>query len=212
VDGILKEKATYEIIRPETIGLSGSRMVLGRHTGRKGFAARCRELGFELSDQQLERAYRRFVEIADKKKEVFDEDVAAIVSDEVYLTTEPRYQLIYLHVSSGTGTVPTASVRIKTPDGVRQAAACGDGPVDAAYQAIRDATGLEPTLESYSIRAVTGGKEALGEAIVRVRHNGKVFLGRGVSTDIIEASARAYVDALNKMAMAAGQEGQSAKE
>jgi 2-isopropylmalate synthase len=200
VDGLLKEKSTYEIMRPETIGLAGSRMVLGRHTGRNGFAARCKQLGFTLSKPELEQAYQRFLEIADKKKEIFDEDIAALINDEVRGVVESVYHLEYLHVASGTGTLPTASVRIKTPDGIKQAAACGDGPVDAAYQAIREATGLSPTVENYSIRAVTGGKEALGEANVRIAEGGRVFLGRGVSTDIIEASAKAYVDAINRMA------------
>jgi 2-isopropylmalate synthase len=200
VDGVLKEKSTYEIMTPETIGLAGSRVVLGRHTGRNGFASRCKQLGFALSKPELERAYQRFLEIADKKKEVFDEDIVAIINDEVHVVVESVYELEYLHVACGTGTLPTASVRIKTPDGIKQAAACGDGPVDAAYQAVREATGLSPTVENYSIRAVTGGKEALGEATVKISDQGRVCLGRGVSTDIIEASARAYVDALNRMA------------
>ena len=203
VDGVLKEKSTYEIMQPETIGLAGSRMVLGRHTGRNGFAARCKQLSFTLSKPELEQAYQRFLEIADKKKEIFDEDIAAIINDEVRGVVEPVYHLDYLHVACGTGTLPTASVRIRTPDGVKQAAACGDGPVDAAYQAVREATGLSPTLENYSIRAVTGGKEALGEATVKIADEGnRIFLGRGVSTDIIEASAKAYVDAINRMAAA----------
>ena len=109
----------------------------------------------------------------------------------------------YLHVASGTGTLPTASVQIQTKEGIKQAAACGDGPVDAAYEAIREATGLSPKLESYSIRAVTGGKEALGEATVKIRDNDNTFIGRGVSTDIIEASAKAYIDAINRMFSAA---------
>jgi len=184
------------------IGLAGSRMVLGRHTGRNGFAARCKQLGFTLSKPELEQAYQRFLEIADKKKEVFDDDIAALINDEVRGVVEAVYHLEYLHVASGTGTLPTASVRIMTPEGIKQAAACGDGPVDAAYQAIREATGLSPTVENYSIRAVTGGKEALGEATVRIADGSRIFLGRGVSTDIIEASAKAYVDAINRMAAA----------
>ncbi len=199
VDGVLKERSTYEIMTPETIGLSGSRMVLGRHTGRHGFADRCEQLGFRLKEIELEQAYQRFLEIADKKKEIFDEDITAIISDEIQTVIEHVYKLQYLHVASGTGTLPTASVKMETPDGVKQAAACGDGPVDAAYQAIREAIGLSPELDNYTIRAVTGGKEALGEAIVKIRENGKVFVGRGVSTDIIEASAKAYVDAINRM-------------
>lgn len=201
VDGMLKERTTYEIMQPETIGLSSSRMVLGRHTGRHGFTERCRQLGFELTEEELQKAYKSFSEIADKKKEVFDEDIAAIINDEIR-TVERIYELEYLHVVSGTGTLPTASVKIKTQGKLIQAAACGDGPVDAAYQAIREATGLSPKLEKYSISAVTGGKEALGEATVKIIDNGRTFIGRGVSTDIIEASAKAYVDAINRMVSA----------
>jgi 2-isopropylmalate synthase len=199
VDGVLKERTTYEIMTPETIGLSGSRMVLGRHTGRHGFADRCKQLGYKLNEQELEHAYQRFLEIADKKKEVFDEDVAVIINDEIRVVIEHIYELQYLHVACGTGTLPTASVKMKIGDEIKQAAACGDGPVDAAYEAIREATGLSPKLESYSIRAITGGKEALGEATVRISENGRTFIGRGISTDIIEASAKAYVDAINRM-------------
>jgi 2-isopropylmalate synthase len=206
---MLKERTTYEIMTPETIGLVGSRMVLGRHTGRHGFIDRCKQLGYKLTKQEIEHAYQRFLEIADKKKEVFDEDIAAIINEEIRLV-EQIYQLQYLHVASGTGTLPTASVKIRIRDEVKQAAACGDGPVDAAYEAIKEATGLAPKLESYSIKAVTGGKEALGEATVKItetcpepgRRNGRTFIGRGISTDIIEASARAYVDAINRMVAA----------
>jgi len=175
--------------------------VLGRHTGRHGFIDRCKQLGYKLTKQEIEHAYQRFLEIADKKKEVFDEDIAAIINEEIRLV-EQIYQLQYLHVACGTGTLPTASVKIQIGDEVKQAAACGDGPVDAAYEAIKEATGLAPKLESYSIRAVTSGKEALGEATVKITENGRTFIGRGISTDIIEASAKAYVDAINRMVAA----------
>ena len=198
VDGILKQRATYEIMTPETIGLSGSRMVLGRHSGRAGFADRCKKLGYKLSKEEIYAASKRFVEISDKKKEIFDEDISAIVSDEIRVA-EQVYVLEYLHVACGTGTLPTASVKIRVKDEVKLAAAWGDGPVDAAYEAIRQATGQAPTIESYSIRAVTGGKEALGEATVRVRNGARTYTGRGISTDIIESSAKAYVDAINRM-------------
>ena len=198
VDGMLKERSTYEIMKPETIGLVGSRMVLGRHTGRHGFVERCKQLSYKLNEQEIEHAYQRFLEIADKKKEVFDEDIEVLIND-VIRVVEHTYELQYLHVASGTGTLPTASVKIKIKDEVKQAAACGDGPVDAAYEAIREATGLSPKLESYSIRAVTGGKEALGESTVKIIDNGRIYIGRGVSTDIIEASTKAYVDAINRM-------------
>ncbi len=203
VDGILKERTTYEIMTPETIGLGGSRMVLGRHTGRHGFVDRCRQLGFKLNEQEIEHAYQRFVEIADKKKEVFDEDLAAIINEEIHVV-EYFYELEYLHVASGTGTLPTASVKIRAQGETKLAAAFGDGPVDAAYEAIRQATGVSPKLERYSIRAITGGKEALGEATVKITEKGRTFVGRGISTDIIEASAKAYVDAVNRMAAAQG--------
>ncbi|HIJ67554.1 MAG TPA: 2-isopropylmalate synthase [Planctomycetes bacterium] len=210
VDGVLKERTTYEIMKPETIGLSGSRMVLGRHSGRHGFIDRCESLGFKLSDNEIEAAYQKFLDVADKKKEVFDEDIAAIISDEVR-AVEHFYNLEYLHVSCGTGTLPTASVKIRTKEELKQAAAWGDGPVDAAYEAIREAIGLEPKIENYSLRALTGGKEALGEAIVRIKNNGRTFVGRGVSTDIIEASAKAYVDAINRMVSAEGKEEEETK-
>ncbi len=205
VDGILKHRETYEIMTPEMIGLSGSRMVLGRHSGRHGFIDRCRQLGYNLSEAEIQTAYEKFLEIADKKKEIFDEDIAAIINDEVR-TVEQTYVLEYLNVTSGTGTIPTGTVRIRTEDGkVHQAAACGDGPVDAAYEAIRLATGQKPELENYSMRAITGGKEAMGEATVRIKDaNGRTYIGRGASTDIVEASAKAYLDAINRIAACVG--------
>jgi 2-isopropylmalate synthase len=201
VDGFLKKRETYEIMRPETIGLDESRVVLTARTGRHGLRHRLEEMGYTLSKEELEKTYERFLAVADKKKEVFDEDLAAIISDEIYIV-EHVYELEYLHVACGTGTLPTASVKMKIKDQIKQAAACGDGPVDAAYEAIRQATGLSPMLDNYSIRAVTSGKEALGEATVRITENGRIFTGRGISTDIIEASAKAYVDAINRMVAA----------
>ena len=204
VDGILKHRQTYEIMTPETIGLGGSTMVLGRHSGRHGFIDRCRQLGYNLSEAEIQTAYEKFLVIADKKKEVFDEDIAAIINDDVR-TVSQTYVLEYLNVTSGTGTIPTGTVRIRTQDGkVHQAAACGDGPVDAAYEAIRLATGQKPQLENYAMRAITGGKEAMGEATVRVKaKDGRTYIGRGVSTDIVEASAKAYLDAINRIAACA---------
>ena len=207
VDGMLKERKTYEIMTPETIGLVGSRMVLGRHTGRHGFAERCKQLGYKLTKDEIEQAYQRFVEVADKKKEVFDADVAAIISDQIRVV-EQVYILDYLHVASGTGTLPTASVKIRVQGETKIAVAFGDGPVDAAYEAIRQAIGRTPKLEEYSIRAVTSGTEALGEATVRIREDSRTFIGRGVSTDIIEASAKAYVDAINRMVAAQAETGE----
>jgi len=205
VDGVLKERKTYEIMTPETIGLSGSRMVLGRHTGRHGFVDRCKKLGYKLNKEELEVAYQRFLQVSDKKKEVFDEDVVAIIDDEVRVV-EHTFELEYMRVLIETGVSPKAIIKIRSKEGVKEAQAEGDGPVDAAYNAIREATGYSPDLESYSIRAVTSGKEALGEATVKVRNNGRTFVGRGISTDIIEASAKAYIDAINRMVGRAGKE------
>jgi 2-isopropylmalate synthase len=205
VDGVLKERKTYEIMTPETIGLAGSRMVLGRHTGRHGFIDRCKKLGYKLTKDEIETAYNRFLQVADKKKEVFDEDLVAIIDDEVR-TIEHTFELEYMRVLIETGVSPKATVKIKTKDGVKEALADGDGPVDAAYNAIREAIGYSPTLESYSIRAVTSGKEALGEATVKIKTDSRTFTGRGISTDIIEASAKAYIDAINRMVGRPGKE------
>jgi len=198
VDGLLKDRRTYEIMTPESVGRTGSKMVLGRHSGRHGFKSRCVELGFELDEQQLRNAYEEFLKLADKKKEIFDEDIVALLEDE-FADVPETFHLDYLQCSAGTGTLPNATVRIIRQGKVLQEAAWGDGPVDATYNAITKATGLNVTLENYSIRALTGSSEALGEAVLRIRDHGQVFVGRGVSTDIIEASAKAYVAALNRM-------------
>jgi 2-isopropylmalate synthase len=198
MDGLLKERKTYEIMTPESIGLGSSRMILGRHTGRHGFADRCKKLGYKLTKNELEQAYQQFLQVADKKKEVFDDDLVAIIDDEVRVI-EHTFEMEYLRVLIETGQSPKATVKIRSKEGTKEAQAEGDGPVDAAYEAIREATGFSPALESYSIRAVTSGKEALGEATVKIKTDGRMFVGRGVSTDIIEASAKAYVDAINRM-------------
>ena len=202
VDGFLKNPLTYEIMKPEDVGSPQSQVVLTARTGRHGLKHRLTELGYKVTEPQLEQLYQKFLEVADKKTEVFDEDIAALVSDQIR-TIKPVFELQYLHVACGTGTLPTASVKIKKmgKDTPVTAAACGDGPVDAAYEAIRIATGQSPKLDLYSIKAVTGGKEALGEATVKIIDDkGIRFTGRGISTDIIEASAKAYIDAINRMA------------
>ena len=199
VDGFIKNPLTYEIINPEDVGCPKSAVVLTARTGRAGLKHRLKELGWTLSKEELEQVYSRFLAVADKKNEVFDEDLAAIVGDE-FRTIEHTFELQYLHVACGTGTLPTASVKMKAKDGVKLAAACGDGPVDAAYEAIRQATEMHPKLENYSIKSITSGTEALGEATVKILDDeNRRWTGRGVSTDIIEASAKAYVDAINRM-------------
>lgn len=197
-DGVLKERTTYEIMSPEDIGLTGSRIVLGKHSGRHAFGKRVSELGYELSPEELSRAYERFIELADRKKEVSDRDIDALLRGELK-AGDDLYTLEYLHVSSGLTAIPTATVRIVKEGKVAEEAACGDGPVDAAYHAIDRIVQLQATLEEYTLKAVTGGKDALGEVSVRVRAGDRVYTGRGVSTDVIVASVRAYLSAMNKV-------------
>lgn len=200
-DGVLKERTTYEIMTPESIGLSQSRLVLGKHSGRHAFKARLAELGYSLSDEEIERVFQQFIELADKKKNVSDRDIEAIIENEIIDTPEV-FQLEYLHVTGGSSAVPTATVRVRK-DGVVQeeAACCGGGPVDAVYKAIDRACNVAVKLAGYSLEAVTEGKDAIGEVTVRIEdENGAVYLGRGMSVDVIEASAKAYIHALNKWA------------
>ncbi|MBZ5617469.1 MAG: 2-isopropylmalate synthase [Acidobacteriia bacterium] len=199
VDGFLKERETYEIMRPEDVGVTESRVVLTARTGRHGLRDRLKKLGYSLGIQELNQAYQRFLAVADKKQEVFDEDLVAILQDEFHPVPE-TYQLEYLHIYSGTSAIPTATVRVRVKDGTREGAAIGDGPVDAVCKAISGVTGTSAKLARYEIRSVTSGTEALGEVTVQVEEAGRRVLGRGVSTDVIEASAKAYIDGLNKLA------------
>jgi 2-isopropylmalate synthase len=197
-DGMLKEPTTYEIMTPQSIGLPKSRLVLGKHSGRHAFRDRLAELGYEMSPEEIDKAYERFIDLCDRKKRIDDRDIQALV-DEQMLSVVETFRLEYLQVTSGNTTVSTATVRIRRGDDSSQEAACGDGPVEAVYRAIDRVTGIETDLASYSLGAVTSGKDALGEVTVQVRDNGFTFVGRGASTDVIEASARAYLQAINKM-------------
>ncbi|MEW6573987.1 MAG: 2-isopropylmalate synthase [Bacillota bacterium] len=200
-DGMLKERSTYEIIDPAVIGIPRSSLVLGKHSGRHAFRQRLQELGYVLSEEELQTAFERFKELCDRKKAVTDDDILALVEEEIG-RVPPTYELKYLHISSGTTIVPTATIGLQVGDNIVEEAACGNGPVDAIYKAIDKITGIKCTLESYGIDAVTGGKDAVGSVMVRVSsEKGKTYLGRGLSTDVLEASARAYIDVLNKMAM-----------
>lgn len=196
-DGVLKERTTYEIMLPEDIGLTANRLVLGKHSGRHALRKHLSELGYDLSDEDFSRAYESFIELADRKKEVSERDIEALVQGEL-TAGEDLYSLDYLHVSSGMTAIPTATVRIVKEGNVVEEAACGDGPVDAAYRAVDRIIQMDATLDEYQLRAVTGGKDALGEVSVKVRADDRVYSGRGVSMDIIVASVRAYLNALNK--------------
>ena len=197
-DGVLKEKLTYEIMRPEDIGRPSNKLVLGKHSGRHALAARLKDLGVDLAGPELDRAFKAFKNLADRKKEVYDEDLMAIVTDEA--TQGPAgYELEYLHVISGTGVVPSATVKLKKDGQVFQDSGVGDGPVDAALNAIDAVTGMKGRLQDYSLRAATSGKDAIGEVSMKVDFDGTVVWGKGSSTDVIEASARAYLSALNRV-------------
>jgi 2-isopropylmalate synthase len=197
-DGVLKEKLTYEIMRPEDIGRASNKLVMGKHSGRAALTARLKDLGFELDAAELGKAFKRFKDLADKKKEIFDDDLISIVKDEIAQMPE-TYTLDYLHIISGTSVIPSATVRLKKESEVFQDSGVGDGPVDAVLNAIDAITGLKGRLQDYQLRAVTSGKDALGEVSVKVDFDGTVVPGKGSSTDVIEASARAYLNALNRL-------------
>ena len=196
-DGMLKDRNTYEIMTPELVGYPKTKIVLGRHSGRHGLKVRLKELGYEVTDENLSEVYAAFTELADKKKEVFDEDLRMIMGDSITHKNE-HYELDYLHINSGTGSIPTAVVRIKKDQNIKEESSVGDGPVDAVFNAIERALGIKQQIESYNVRSVTSGRQALGEVLVRIRSNSRSFTGRGVSTDIIEASAKSYLNALSK--------------
>ena len=197
-DGVLKEKLTYEIMRPEDIGRPSNKLVLGKHSGRHALAARLKDLGFDLAGAELDRAFKKFKELADRKKEVYDEDLMPMAADEATQVPE-TYTLDYLHSISGTGLIPSATVRLVKDGQTFQDSGVGDGPVDAALAAIDAITGLKGRLLDYALRAATGGKDAIGEVSVKVEFDGTVVSGKGSSTDVIEASARAYLNALNRL-------------
>ena len=198
--GVLMKKETYEIMTPESVGLNANKLVLGKHSGRHAFIDRLKELGYDLNKEEIEKAFVRFKALADMKKEIFDEDLDAIVADEVLRVTE-TYKLLQMNVSSGSFAAPTATVEMQVEGDIKKAAVMGDGPVDASFKAIKQITGTDYPLLNFSVGAITGGTDAQGECSVRLRNNeGREVLGQGAHPDIIVASAKAYINALNKIA------------
>ncbi len=197
-DGILKKRNTYEIMTPRSVGWKGTAMVMGKHSGRHAFSERLKQLGHELSRKELEKAFKRFKELADKKKVIFDDDLEAIIEEEISTIPE-EFCLDYISTSSSSKTLPKATIRLMRGKKFLQETASGDGPVDAALKAINRITGVKGKLVDYSLRAVTGGTDALGEVSVKVSSGPYEENGRGTSTDIIEASAKAYLNAVNKI-------------
>ncbi|MBI3734333.1 MAG: 2-isopropylmalate synthase [Chloroflexi bacterium] len=203
-DGVLKNPLTYEIMKPETIGLPENQLVLGKHSGRHAFRARLNALGYDLPKEALDQAFVRFKELADRKKTIGDSDLEALVGEEITKSQE-FYRLEAMQVTCGFPATPKASVTLRGPDGQTQhAESAGDGPVDAAYQAIGQIVGKANQLTDFSIHAVTPGRDALGRVTVRVQNGGCEATGHGADTDIIVASAKAYVNALNKLMAASG--------
>ncbi|MCS7179897.1 MAG: 2-isopropylmalate synthase [bacterium] len=195
-DGILKYRLTYEIIDPKMIGIPESELVLGKHSGRHALKERLKILGFEFDEEKFEKIFEKFKNLADKKKEIHDVDLIAIAEEEI-ISIRPIYSLEYFHIISGSSTIPSATVRLKKGEKIIEDASRGDGPVDALYKAIDRITKLSPNLKEYKITAITGGKDAQGEVNVTLEINGVTVYGKGVSTDIIEASGKAYINAIN---------------
>ncbi|ASJ16614.1 2-isopropylmalate synthase [Thermococcus chitonophagus] len=196
-DGVLKERTTYEIIDPKKLGFSGSKIVLGKHSGRHAFRKKLEELGYKLNEEEFERAFAKFKEVADRKKGITDLDIEAIIQEELGKGRE-KYHVEVLHVTSGK--ISTATVRVYWNGTEKiEASWSKNGPIDALFSAINKALNLDCRLKEYRVTSVTSGRDALGEVLVRIEHNGEIYVGRGLSTDIIEASAQAYLNAVNRI-------------
>ncbi|MGC4006563.1 MAG: alpha-isopropylmalate synthase regulatory domain-containing protein [Pirellulales bacterium] len=201
-DGMLKEPRTYEIMRPEDVGLEKTDSVLGKHSGRAALSDRAKALGYHLTAEQLQTVFEKFKVLADKKKEIYDGDIAALCEQQ-YLGEADQWSLVSYHIASGNGTKPHVTLKLK--HGVQEfgeSMECGDGPIDAIFLAIEKLTGVAVVCKEFRVHSVTVGKDAQGEVNVEVDHQGHTFRGRGVSTDSVEASALAFLNAINKIGLA----------
>ena len=199
-DGVLKSRETYEIMRAQDVGWTTNKLVLGKHSGRNAFKSRMSELNFHFdSEAQLNEVFARFKALADKKHDIFDEDLLALVNETALDSENESIKLVSLHVCSETGEVPRASLTLSIDGTEQQAEAYGDGPVDACFRAIETITGIEVGLQLYSVNAITTGTDSQGEVTVRVEQDGRVVNGQGADTDIVIASAKSYINALNKV-------------
>jgi 2-isopropylmalate synthase len=198
---MLKNAETYEIMKPEDVGIRQSTLVLGKHSGRHALRERIRELGYHIDDLQLSRVFEDFKLLAEKKKEVYDADIEALVEGRIHEGGGP-WEIVAVQTNAGTGTLPTAAVCLQHADGNRvQEAATGDGPIDAALKAIERIVGIDVRLVNYQVRSVSMGKDAQGEVALEIEHLGKTYRSRATSTDIVEASARAFLTVLNQLAL-----------
>jgi 2-isopropylmalate synthase len=200
-DGLIKERSTYEIMDPASIGWPGSTIVLGKLSGRAGLRSRLEELGYELTREELDQAFESFKNLADKKHEVNDRDLESLMSDQRRTTSEPvPYTLEQVQVTSGDQGIPTATVRLTGPDGVQHTdASTGTGPVDAVCRAINRIVQVPNVLSEFTVKSVTEGIDAIGDVTIRIEKDDSVYVGRGSDTDIIVASGKAYMNALNRL-------------
>ena len=198
-DGVLKERRTYEIMTPETIGRSSSEIVLGRHSGKHGLKVRLKELGFELNEDAFAGVYKKFLDVADKKKAVYDDELIAMVNEQTGTDIGDIYEIREVQIMSGKHTIPTATVEMHKGDTIYREAATGNGPVDAVYKAMERIIGVSADLEDYAITSIATGKDAMGEVSVTLRYDNRVYAGHSSSTDIVLASAKAYLNAMNKI-------------
>ncbi len=196
--GVLSERSTYEIMLPEDIGIPANKMVLGKHSGRHAFEDRLKEIGFDLKPEELDKAFDQFKQVADRKKVVSDDDIAALVSDAAFEIGD-GYQIVRFVVNSGSTIPATAAIKLRHEEQETEEASTGDGPINAAFNAIDRIVNTEFELIDYAIRSITEGEDALGEAIVKLKRGDEVVTGRGLSTDIIEASIKAYLSGINKL-------------
>ncbi|MBN1363557.1 MAG: 2-isopropylmalate synthase [Syntrophaceae bacterium] len=197
-DGLIKEKTTYEIMTPQSVGISDTHIVLGKHSGRNAISHHLKKMGHFLNDEQLNRVAARVKELADVKKDIYDEDLEVILSEEIY-RGEDKYSLIHLTVVSGNVATPTATMEMKIGKNIVREAGFGNGPVDATFNAIRNITKTNHQLLKYAVNAITGGSDAQGEVSVQLKYNNHSVVGRGTDPDVIVASAKAYINALNRL-------------
>ena len=199
-DGVIKKRETYEIMRAQDVGWSTNRMVLGKHSGRHAFQQRVGELGFEFeTDEDLKSAFKKFKELADRKHEIFDDDLIGLIAESGLQHGNEKFELDMLQVCSQTGVRPTAKLTLKIDGNPVNASAVGNGPVDASFQAVKSLIDRDPSLELYSVNSITSGTDAQGEVSVRLRENGRVVNGHGADTDIVIASVKAYINAINRL-------------
>ncbi len=197
-DGLIKEKITYEIMTPKSVGISDTHIVLGKHSGRAAISHHLKKMGYALNDEQLTKVAARVKSLADLKKDIYDEDLEAILYEEIY-RGEDKYNLIYLNVVSGNVAIPTATMELQVGKEVVRDTGFGNGPVDATFAAIRKITKTNYPLLKYAVNAITGGSDAQGETMVQLKFNGHSVVGRGAHPDVIVASAKAYINALNRL-------------